>query len=304
MFASESIGPPGGVPEVGQGKVTYHSEIERARLPLEYRDMQPNGNFRPRTQINVEKAPFQSASQSDVSVGTMFGNVIQKLRAIFQGPEETRKDTIPSPYERVTFLSGMPSNPDVPETIGLTFERPKDDGIYFGEAGLKDLRSADDIGPQAVENTPKGGTTDNVSEQIQNWDTNAHDQLRTFRASYPSATVKQAPAFARSVVLQQIGAVGDFRGELILPDGSVTARIAWSNHELVDLWAAFGSDAAIPTATTQTVSGGGITQSSVQNDGTILNPDSTIDYLVKGKRAISFRAGGATTVNVIVYMQS
>jgi hypothetical protein len=304
MFAGESIGPPGGVSEVGQGKVTSHSEIERARLPLEYRDMQPNGNFRPRTQIPVEKAGNQRASQSDVSIGTMFGNVLRTVRAVLQGPEPTRKDNILAPYERVTFLSGMPANLDVPETIGLTFEPAGDDGIYFGEAGLKDLRSADDMGPQDVENTPKDGLTDNLSVQVQDWDTNAHDQLKTFRASYPSATVKQAPAFARSVVLQQVSGAGDFRGELILPDQAVTVRLAWSAHNLVDLWACFSGDASIPDAATQAAGGGGVVQSAVQNDGTILNPDTRVDYLVKGKRAISFRASGATTVNAIVYMQS
>ncbi len=304
MFASESIGPPGGVSEVGQGKVIYASEIERARLPLQYRAMQPNGNFRPRLQIPVEKAGSQRSGEGDVGVGTMFGKAFQRLMAIFQGPEPTRKDNIMTGYERVEFLSGMPSNPNAPDTIGLTFEPARDDGIYFGEAGNSDVVGSDDMGPQPVINLPKKGATDNISEQIQDFHTNEHDQLLTFKASFPSATVKQAPAFARSLVLAQVGGAGDYRGELVLPNEAVTARITWTNRATVDLWAAFGGDASIPVVGGQTTTGGGQTQSATVNDGTVLNPDDRVDYLVKGKRSISFRASAACTVNVQCYIQS
>jgi hypothetical protein len=275
--------------------------IEPSRTPMKSQRIHADAGFRPRTQMEILKFPQRHTSDKAVS---LFGTFLRMFGGFSRGPEATRGDNIPSAAERVTFLSGEPQDPSHPDVHGVNFERVRRGGIDFAEPGNKDIVGSKGVEPQEILNTPADGSPNDVAMQIQDMLTNEHDDLRVMRSSFPNVPVMQAPTMARSIVLQQLGAVGDFLGEMSIPDGSVAARITWTNKAANDLWVSFSSQAFIPSGAKQPATGGGIVQSDLNNDGPILNPDTTKYFLVKSKRAISFRCSAACTVNVQFYAQA
>ena len=312
MFASDGIVPIGGVAPVGMGMPpmsfnnSFDRAIEHSRIPLTLRGISPSGTTRPILNIEVQKWPFQKTSERAPGLSTIFGNVFLHLAGFLGGKSEpTRKNNIPTQFESVTFLTGMPGPPPDPEGRGMTFEKAPEWGIDFGEGGNFDVSMADSKLIETISNNPNGEKDADISKRIQPWDTNENDQLLTFRASYPSVSVEQAPTTTRSVVLVQVNAAGQFEGEMAIPDGSVTCRIAWTGKLNNDLWANFSAQANLPLAANQPgPASGQITQASILNDGPLLNPDETTKYLVKGKRAISFSCNNTCIVNVTFYQQA
>lgn len=297
QFASDNISIAGGVGPIGIG-------VQYAAVPLIDQDIAPEGNFDPSFgDVYVARRPFERPSERSPGIMGLF---LHLFRSLSGRPEPTRKDNIATPFESVPFLSGLPGPAiGMPVPSALSWEAAPTWPIGPGEDGNYEIATAWNPDPATVINAKPGQARDDISKQIQDWPTNAHQQLFDFKTSFPSVPVKQSATTTRSVVLAQIGNAGNFVGEMNLPDGTVAARIAWTNKAQNDLWASFGSQAQVPQAANQPgASSGMVTQSSSANDGPILNPDDTKFYLVKGKRAISFSCPNACTVNVEIYNQA
>lgn len=310
-FATDGVSPVGGVPEVGVGATGYNVQgsgalgTEPARYTIKAHAFLPFGNFRPQTQVPVLEYPQQKTNETAPGLGTMFGKFFQRLLGNIQGIEPTRGLNIPTAYERVAVLSGMPNDHPDAERRGLTFERLQQNGkLDFGQPGNKDLVAASTVGVEPIENEPADGLTDDQTQLVQDYPSNPHQTLRNWRQTWPSSPVKQSPTQTKSVVLAQRGVGGgNFRGEIPIPSAAVTARISWTNKWNTDLWVSFSSAAMVPQGANQVLNGSGDPQAIAANDGPLLNPQTDTDYYVKNKRVISLEASGATTVNVAFFEQ-
>lgn len=320
-YASEGIAPIGGVSQVGLGQLPLDpwghtmGTASAAAIPLASLGIVPEGNFRPKLNIEVARQLFQKFSERAPGLSTAFGNIFLHLggyRGNSNASESTRKSNIPTAFERVEFISGLPG-----PAIGLpiptmqSWEKAPSWAIGPVEDGNFDIYASRGEGPAEIINEPKSGLKDNISDQVQDFMTNEHEQLAVFRTSFPNVPVKQAPTTNRSLVLNQVANVGNYQGEMNIPDGSVTCRITWTRMDQNDLWVSFSSQASIPQLANQPgtpsntgVVSGQITQASPTNDGSFLNPDATKDFLIKGKRAISFECENLCIVSVQFYMQA
>lgn len=194
--------------------------------------------------------------------------------------QPTRR-SIPSPQERRSWRHGP--------LTGLLFDRKRDPeqrGIDFepmeGQAvsapGMQPLPDGsayfDDTTQTVIH--PDPGFNPDVAAHIQSV---AHSEpaimLRTVRHAFPTMNIVPIPQ-GRSVLLSTI----NVPTELVFPDGTVLARITWSNWTVgVDVLMSFvGQVAPVNNANTG---------SDASYDGTILNPDTAAYYYVKGKKSLS-----------------
>lgn len=312
-FASDGVRPIGGVGAVGLGTPPMSiapGPTQAAGVPLVNQGIDTEGNFRPQLQIPVIKSAFQKAGEKAPGLSSMFGNAFLHVAKWVGGiAEPTRKNNTPTELECATFLTGSPGPQPDPEGRGLLIERAPDWGLDFGEGGNFDSTVAKREGIDPILNNKDGEDVPNQSTNMQNWDTNSHAQLTTYRASFPNIGVRQASTEARSLVLAQINNAGPFVGELNIPTGSVTCRITWTKKTQNDLWLSFGGLARIPQFGTVTIPVQiqdiqNVTQAVAANAGIILNPDDTKDFNIKGKRAMSFSCENACIVNVTFYQQA
>ena len=334
-FASEGVNMVGGTAPVGQGRAADYAAdtqimgTEPPRGGLQPKGIQPWGFARPILQVPVVQHKFQKMHEQAPGLSSFFGpwkHTALTILNFLAAPQPTRKDNKPTEDERRVMLAGSPGidghggspQPDL-ETRGLMLEpvarigvgspmsgisTPSNDPVHGQRSRVKDLIGGDDVDPQDITNTPPGGMTDDVARLTQNWCTNEHDYLTAFRSSFPAASVNQAPAAARNIILKQNGGTGAFLGEMNIPDGAVTARFTWTTTAgvAIDLFWSLTGQAFIPVGTNQPAAG--ITQADIANDTLMLNPDPTTRYLVKGKRAVSFATSVACTVHGEFYMQA
>lgn len=310
MFASDGVSPVGGVAPIGTGRssdvtAANPAGVEPQRGGLIAKGIQTQGATRPMLQIPVVRYPGQKAGEVGPGLSTMFGKYFMLALNFLAGPQETRKPNRPTEEERISFLSGSPLDQPDPETRGLNIEPVSQMGTSEpGQMAAKEVSIAWDGGPQPLTNMPVGGMTDDQTRQVQGWDTNTHEDLTAYRASFPASSVNQGPTVAKNIVLKQVGGAGTFFGEINIPDGAVTMRITWTLKDAgtpIDLWWSLTGQAFIPLGAGQPAAG--ITQSDVANDTVLLNPDPTTRYMVKGKRAVSFAAAVVATVHTEFYLQ-
>lgn len=310
-FASDGVGIVGGVPAIGDGNHGHAGNhylsvgVENALIPLADRNVRPDGHTRPMFQHPVKIwAPFEKANEKQPGLG-FFSQVFLHIAAAFgyTGPEKTRKNNIPTEFERVTFLTGLPA-PTMEAWEPATNEQP---GIDLGENMNDGNIGTVTLGPDPILNFPPDEPND-LSQQKQSVRTNEFEQLHVFRSSFPHVPVQQAETTSRSIVLSKPTAGSNFMGEMSIPDGTSAVRITWTGMRSgTDLWVSFGAGGTlIPSAANQP---GGLTsglpaQADPTQDGAILNPDDTKKYFVSGKRFISLMSLTQTTVNIQCYQQA
>lgn len=185
-----------------------------------------------------------------------------------RGPQPVRHsipDAMESRHYRDGPLAGSPFHPATdPEGWGILTEPAQ-------------MRLDPDKGVQPVSNGSPEGTWDDITTQIQAGPSEEFLTLRALRTSFPHIQVVPAPQ-CRSCV---IDAAGKWY-TLVLPDGAVVARFAWSGMRVgVDLLFSFaGGDFAAPAAPNPNNPG--------EYDGIGLNPLPDAFYYVKSRNSISF----------------